>query len=556
MRRFDAKKCVLFGLIFLAGCCCLYADDVRPAHITMTVFNVKDYGATGKKLDNAGPAIQKAIDAAAAAGGGVVYLPPGEFTSGTLRLRSHVNIYIESGATLFASEDPAAFDLQKAQSKDALFFGEDLEDISIAGRGTVDGQAKYYWAPDTIERSFSHKKLVVASGKSQMRSYPVGNGTRTVYPHLIWLGRCKNVSITGVSFIRSFSWTFALFDCSHVVIDRIYVYTSLHEAVWADGIDIVDCKDMSISNSTIITGDDCIVFVCGIPDWGPASPCEHITVTNCRLSSASAAIKFSEGNSLVIRDIVINNCTIFDSNRGLTLQIATGGDISNVVISNITMDLHRFDWFWAGDGNAFNFELRRLSEWNDEPRKAGETGPGSIHNVIIHDVIVHSQGESTIYGHPESYLSGVTFENIKFFISSNPDSPYDMAKDALSFRWIKDLKLRNIEVNWEKPAYDKWESALSLEDIDGLQVDGFSGIAAWPDRDLPAIALKNVQNATLRNMDAMPGNNIFLKVSGAQSRDIHLLENNFHDAKVPYRIDSDVQPDVVTALNNFPASKE
>jgi len=235
---------------------------------------------------------------------------------------------------------------------------------------------------------------------------------------------------------------------------------------------------MSISNSTIITGDDCIVFVCGIPDWGPASPCEHITVTNCRLSSASAAIKFSEGNSLVIRDIVINNCTIFDSNRGLTLQIATGGDISNVVISNITMDLHRFDWFWAGDGNAFNFELRRLSEWNDEPRKADEPGPGSIHNVIIHDVIVHSQGESTIYGHPESYLSGVTFENIKFFISSNPDSPYDMAKDALSFRWIKDLKLRNIEVNWEKPAYDKWESALSLEDIDGLQVDGFSGIAA------------------------------------------------------------------------------
>ncbi len=126
----------------------------------------------------------------------------------------------------------------------------------------------------------------------------------------------------------------------------------------------------------------------------------------------------------------------------------------------------------------------------------------------------------------------MTFENIKFFISSNPDSPYDTAKNAMSFRWIKDLKLRNIEVNWEKPAYDKWESAISLEDIDGLQVDGFSGIAAWPERDVPAIALKNVQNATLRDMNAMQGNNVFLKVSGAQSRDIHLLENNFHDAKV------------------------
>ena len=58
-----------------------------------------------------------------------MYLPPGDYTSGTLLLRSHVNIYIEAGATLFASEDPAAFDLQKVKSKDALFFGEDLEDI-------------------------------------------------------------------------------------------------------------------------------------------------------------------------------------------------------------------------------------------------------------------------------------------------------------------------------------------------------------------------------------------------------------------------------------------
>ena len=159
-----------------------------------------------------------------------------------------------------------------------------------------------------------------------MRSYPVGYPDRSVYPHLIWLGRCKNVSITGVSFLHSPSWTFAFYACSRVMIDSIYIYTSLKEAVWADGIDIVSCKDVSISNSTIATGDDCIVFVCGIDEWGPTSPCEHITVTNCRLSSASAAIKFSEGNNLVIRDILIDNCAIFDSNRGITLQIATGGD--------------------------------------------------------------------------------------------------------------------------------------------------------------------------------------------------------------------------------------
>ena len=106
-----------------------------------------------------------------------------------------------------------------------------------------------------------------------------------------------------MSFVRSFSWTFALYDCSRVEIDSIYIYTSLKDAVWADGIDIVSSNDVNIANSTIATGDDCIVFVCGIDEWGPTAPCEHVTVTNCRLSSASAAIKFSEGNNLVIRDI-------------------------------------------------------------------------------------------------------------------------------------------------------------------------------------------------------------------------------------------------------------
>jgi len=556
MKRLEVNKFIVVTIVlqlFMAGGTSLYASEA--VFQVKTVFNVRDFKATGKKSDDARPAIQKAIDSAAAAGGGTVYLPPGDYTSGTLLLRSHVNVYIEAGATLFASEDPAAFDLQKVKSKDALFFGEDLEDIAIGGRGTVDGQAKYFWAPDTIERTFSHKVLVTTLGKSQMRSYPAGHPDRQVYPHLLWLGRCKNVSITGVSFVRSFSWTFALYACSRVVIDGIYMYTSLKEAVWADGIDIVSSNDVSISNSTIATGDDCIVFVCGIDEWGPTAPCEHITVTNCRLSSASAAIKFSEGNNLAIRDILIDNCAIFDSNRGVTLQIATGGSISNVVMSNLTMDLHRFDWFWAGDGNAFNFELKRHSEWDGVPVKLSES-PGSIHNVIVRDVIVHCQGASTIYGHPDSWLDGVTFENIKFFISSDPSAPYDTAVNAISFRYVKNLRLSNIEVTWEKPWFDKWESALSVQDANRLQLDGFSGNSAWPDRNIPAVVLNRVTNASLRNMEALPGTNLFLKIAGANTQDVHLFGNDFHQAKIPYQLDPDVKPNSVIGLDNFLPAKE
>src|SRR5580704_3751765 len=107
-----------------------------------SVFNIKDYGASGRKADDARGAIQKAIDTAGAAGGGTVYLPPGEYTSGTLHLRSHVRVLIDSGATLFASLDGKAFD------KAALLYGEDVDNITIEGRGKVDGQASYIWQPN------------------------------------------------------------------------------------------------------------------------------------------------------------------------------------------------------------------------------------------------------------------------------------------------------------------------------------------------------------------------------------------------------------------------
>jgi polygalacturonase len=106
-----------------------------PAQVKLPVFNVKDYGATGRKADNAQSAIRKALEACAQAGGGTVYLPPSEYTSGRPRLRSRVRVYLEAGATLFASQDPAAFD------KPALLYGEDLENIAIPGRGTVVGPA-------------------------------------------------------------------------------------------------------------------------------------------------------------------------------------------------------------------------------------------------------------------------------------------------------------------------------------------------------------------------------------------------------------------------------
>ena len=94
--------CLSFAELLLIGSPALAGDRA--------VFNVKDFGATGRKTDDAHAAIQKAVDACAEAGGGMVYLPPGEYSSGTIKLKSHVRFHIEAGATLFASLNRKSFD--------------------------------------------------------------------------------------------------------------------------------------------------------------------------------------------------------------------------------------------------------------------------------------------------------------------------------------------------------------------------------------------------------------------------------------------------------------
>jgi hypothetical protein len=478
------------------GGCLLVAYLLTSVQAAAPVFNIKTYGATAQKSDDARPAIQKAIDACAAAGAGTVLIPPGEYTSGTLKLRSHVHIQIEVGATLFASQDTNAYEFGAIPSKAALFFGENLEDVSIAGQGTVDGQAEYEWRLDDFEEHFSHKTLMQSLGKPLMRSFPKGFPKRQIYPHLVWLGRCKDVQFTGLSFLHSPNWTIALYGCERVKFDRLNVQSSLKEGVWADGIDMDGCKEVLISNCTIATGDDCVVFI-SENSWGPALNCENITVTNCRLSSASAGIKFSEGIRASVRNIRVSNTVLTNVNRGIVFSPALGGGISNVFFSDLTIDCNRFDWFWAGDGQPFHLRTARMSEWINEPAKSEEPPPSPIKNIQFRNITARAKGSSLFYGHPESPLDNITFENVKLTVASDPAAPFDKAEHALHFRWAKDLKLKKLDVLWAKPALPTWKSALCLEHIDGLQLDTFSGVSGSTDTNIPAVQFLGVRRAIL-----------------------------------------------------------
>ena len=165
------------------------------------------------------------------------------------------------------------------------------------------------------------------------------------------------------------------------IIDGVYIFSRPEEAVWADGIDPDGCQDVHISNSTIETGDDAIVFW-SADIWGPALPTENITVTNCRLSSASSALKFCDGNSNAVRRVTIDNVVITNSNRGLAFMVFDGGVVEDVVISNVTIETRRFDWFWWGDGDPIHFNIKRRSEV-DGTKRDNEPPAGMIRNVSI-----------------------------------------------------------------------------------------------------------------------------------------------------------------------------
>ncbi len=481
------------------------------------VYNVRDYGATGQQAESAQAALQAAIDACSAAGGGTVYLPPGAYTTGTLRLRSHVTIFLEAGATIFSSKNAADFDK-------ALFFGEGVHHISLDGFGTVDGLAEYAWRLKdewTDYNIYANQLIAEKAGIPLTRSFPKPD----TVGHLILLLHCSDVRIERLRLLHSPSWTIHMYDCERVVIDGVYIYTNQRDGVWADGIDPDGCRDVRINNCTIETGDDAIVFY-SYTIYGPALPCENITVTNCRLSSSSSAIKFCDCNFNAIRNITIKDCVITNSNRGIAFMVFDGGVLENITISNVTIECKRFDWFWWGDGDPLHFNLIQRSEMHLNWDKTNEPPVGKIRNILLSNIIAHGPGPSLIHGSVDSPLENITFDNVRLIVDADPASPWQKDPVALTVENARNFKLKDIELGWTAPSMPHLTSALLVQNVQGLTLDGVSAGPAPANPDAPAIVLRNVTNAVVAQGKATPQAGAYLHLEGAATNGILLRGND------------------------------
>jgi len=261
-----------------------------------------EFGATGRRADSATRALQRAIDACHAKGGGTAYVPPGDYTTGTLELKDNVTLYLEAGATLFASQDRAEFPGVRA-----LIHADGARRIALRGRGRIDGLARYEWGlPEAHDVEIEREQELARRAGVDMRRW-LRRGLQALTVVLV---RCRDVLIEDVSIENSTLWAMRLWGCDGVVVRGVTITSDLEKGANSDGIDVDGSSNVRISDCRVTTGDDAIVLKSGTIDWAPHGqtfPVENVTVTNCVLSTSSTAFMIGTESFSDFRHIVFSN---------------------------------------------------------------------------------------------------------------------------------------------------------------------------------------------------------------------------------------------------------
>ncbi len=306
------------------------------------LFNVRDYGAMGdgKTLDTT--ALNHAIDACTQAGGGTVYLPPGNYLTGTVVLKSHVTLDLDSGATILGSENPEDYPATKSVWGDTremmapLIYAADAENITVTGRGTIDGQGDIWWKRVRLNEP---KKFPPGPQNDAERAEAAKLSRGR--PHLFRPVRCKDVVLEHVNIRNSAEWNVHPMLCENVRIDGISISAPATMAHNTDGINPESCRNVQILNCRINTGDDCVTLKSGINELGRkmGRPDENITIANCVMMHGHGGVTIGSEMSGGVRNVVVTNCVFEGTDSGIRIksQRGRGGVVEGLSVSNVVM---------------------------------------------------------------------------------------------------------------------------------------------------------------------------------------------------------------------------
>jgi hypothetical protein len=452
-------------------------------------YSVISFGAVpdGKSLNTT--AIQAAIDQAHADGGGRVIIPAGRYLSGSVVLKTGVELHLEKNAVLLGSTDPKQY-IQLHNNTcvgyKALVLAYEAENIAITGKGVLDGQGSRLAL--NIDSLF-----YIGQIDSVQYEFPEMRPKWFLRPQVIQFMNCKNIHITDVTVKNSACWVQTYVLCENLVIDRIRVES---DAYWNnDGIDIVDCRRVWITDCDINAADDgiCLKSYLGHIYYKHPSIqyCDSIYISNCRVRSSASAVKFGSASFGGFKHIVIKDIKVYDTFRSaIALEMVGGGAMEDVVVENVRA---------KNTGNAI---FIRLGQMHREP--------GIIRNVVIRNMKVevpwerpdgdyilrgpalpffHNVFPSSITGLPGHPVQNVTLENIQITypgrgnpayanrplsrLNQVPENPkkypeFSMFGELPAWgfyaRHVDGLILKEVRVRIRKPDY---RPAVVLDDVKG-----------------------------------------------------------------------------------------
>ena len=440
------------------------------------LFNVLDFGAVNNSSKDSTAAFQSAIDSCAKYGGGIVTVPPGQYVSGGLFLRSNVTLYLNAGAILKASANRADF-----HATDALLFAEGERNIAVAGPGLLDGHQIAYMRVD--------ENGVIRGGPTGLGGphdpEPREASKLEGRPRIIFLVDCQRVRLDNVEIQNAATWTVHLLACRDVEIEKVTINNDLNVPN-NDGFDIDHCKSVRISNCNIRTGDDALCFKSTnrAPEYGG---CEDIVVTNCNLTSRSSAIKLGSAGSQPIRNLIVSNCTISDSNRGVAIQNRDGAIWENIMFSQMTIETRHFTPDrWGASEPIYITNLQRLS---DQERS------GLVRNVMVKDLICTSEAGAYLRGDPFGSVESVTMSNISIQIVPPRGDRYGVEDLRPSYRFrrpsplpiaginafgVSGLLLDQVDVSFAPGLKDGYSAALYLDNCENVDHRSFKGTSQTP----------------------------------------------------------------------------
>ena len=348
----------------------LCGSDRQNAEVRAAIFNVRDFGAKGDGIAKDTAAVQKAIDAAHAAGGGEVLLPAGIYLSGSIFLKSRVDFHLAQGAVLKGSPDPADYNAADVVPQNAasprkgdntsgahLVLCVGQTDVMMRGPGKIDGNVSAFLRDKDGKHPSSKRQIVWRT--SQM----------------IWFVDSQRIRISDLEIADAPYWSCFILNCSHVAVSGCYIHTCRNPHTYnGDGLDIDRCRYVTVSDCRIDTADDCITLraSCGKRLSEPQD-CAYITVANCVLSSSCNAIRLGvgEGN---IHHAVFSNLVISDTKTAFNYVAAysptsRGTDITDIRVSNVLIDALEFCRIHHMHSDVARFDNLYFSDISGKVRK-------------------------------------------------------------------------------------------------------------------------------------------------------------------------------------------